>query len=150
MTSDEKIDFLTNAWETVCNDHKKAWELNDDAVVAAWDEYCNEKSYFDDLMYDFDECTFDELFSSQSPIDIAKNVFFGNIQSWEDSYLYFDGYGNICSCLGALSADSPIMSDLHRFMKWLATKYIENENDLYWNIGLPDYDIEPGDDEQEV
>lgn len=147
MTSEQKIDFLTNAWEVVCNNHKKAWELDSDAIVAAWNEYCNEKYYYDDLIYNFDKCTFNDLFSSQSPIDIAKNVFFGNIQSWTDAYLYFNGYGNICSCLNALSADSPIMSDLHRFLEWLATEYIENENYLYWDIGLPDYDIDPGADE---
>lgn len=48
-----------------------------------------------------------------------------------------------------MSYDSPIMSDLHWFMEWLATEYIENNNDLYLSIGLPDYDVVPY-DEQEV
>lgn len=148
MTNDQKIDFLTNSWEAFCNDYHNMYELDSNAVVAAWNEYCNDNRYYDDLMYEFDEYNFNELFSNQSPFDVARNIFFGNIHSWIDDYLYFNGNGNICSCL-AMSDDSPIMSDLHRFMEWLATEYIENNNDLYLSIGLPDYDIVP-DDEQDV
>ena len=145
MTNEQKIDFLANSWATFCDD---CHSIHESAIVAAWNEYCNANNDYDNLMYDFDEYNFNELFSNQSPFDVARDIYLGNIREWSDTYLYFNGYGNICSCL-AMSDDSPIMSDLHRFMEWLATEYIENNNDLYLNIGLPDYDIVP-DDEQEV
>lgn len=148
MTNDQKIDFLTNNWVSIVQTDTTQKELDSNAIVQAWNKYCNENRYYDDLMYDFDENNFNELFSSQSPFDVARDIFFGNIHSWIDDYLYFNGNGNICSCL-AMSDDSPIMADLHRFIEWLATEYIENGNYLYLSIGLPDYDIVP-DDEQEV
>lgn len=46
-------------------------------------------------VYEFDDEFFEEMFSS--PAEAVRATFFGNIQSWVDDYVYFDGYGNLQS-----------------------------------------------------
>jgi hypothetical protein len=41
----------------------------------------------------FDEEFFDVYFSEK--MEIARAVFFGNIESWSDDYIRFNGYGNL-------------------------------------------------------
>lgn len=45
-------------------------------------------------VYDFDEEFFNTFYYNE-PERAASAVFFGNIQSWNDDYVRFDGYGNL-------------------------------------------------------
>ena len=43
-------------------------------------------------IYEFTEVFFEE--SGMSAYDVARAVYFGNIKSWNDEYIGFNGYGN--------------------------------------------------------
>ena len=43
-------------------------------------------------VYDFDDEFFDMMFASKQ--DVARAVFFGDIQNWLDPYIFINGYGN--------------------------------------------------------
>lgn len=43
-------------------------------------------------VYPFDDDFFDMMFSSR--LEVARAVFFGNIQNWQDPYIYLNVYGN--------------------------------------------------------
>ena len=60
--------------------------------IAIFNRYCDEVQNENNI-YDFDEEFFENFFSN--PTDAARAVFFGNIQSWSDDYIKFDGYGNL-------------------------------------------------------
>lgn len=68
-------------------------DTDDNTLVQAWNEYQREISGNNEL-YDFDDSFFETYFSNQ-PIEAARAVHFGNIQSWNDDYIYFNGYGNL-------------------------------------------------------
>jgi hypothetical protein len=48
---------------------------------------------FDNYIHEFTEDFFNTYFTS--PLEAARKVFFGNIQNWCDSYIRFNGYGNL-------------------------------------------------------
>ena len=43
-------------------------------------------------VFDFDDEFFDMMFASKQ--DVARAVFFGDIQNWLDPYIFINGYGN--------------------------------------------------------
>lgn len=69
-------------------------ELSDADQIALANLYFFECD-FDNYIHDFEEDFLNEYFSS--PADAASAVFFGNIQSWNDPYIRFNGCGNLVS-----------------------------------------------------
>ena len=61
--------------------------------IGVYNEYCSESNNGDDAIYEFTEDFFREFFSD--PYDAARAVFFGHIESWNDEYIRFNGYGNL-------------------------------------------------------
>lgn len=56
------------------------WEIEDKEAAA-----CEE-------VWDFDDDFFDTFFENR--LEVARAVFFGNIQNWQDPYIYLNVYGN--------------------------------------------------------
>jgi hypothetical protein len=61
-------------------------------------ELVNECSSWDGSLedmrvYEFDEEFFDNY--TESKMEAARAVFFGDIQNWNDEYIRFNGYGNL-------------------------------------------------------
>ena len=52
--------------------------------------------------YSFDDEFFNMMF--ESPMEAAQAVYFGNIQSWADSWIRFNGYGN-CESTDSIDYD---------------------------------------------
>ena len=87
-----------------------------------WNEYT---SYAGDRAQVFDSIEELAETSASSPLELARMVFFGNLQNWGDN-VYLNGYGNIESCWSVES--SPIIvseladwleeSDHEFFQKW--------------------------------
>ena len=69
-------------------------ELEDSTKISIRNAYCLEHNA-DEEIFPFDEGFFELCFSASEPIEIARAVFFGNIQSWNDEYIKFNGYGNL-------------------------------------------------------
>lgn len=88
---------------------EKFGELSFSERLAIYNDYCLEYSSGDDMIYDFDNDFFDMAFSS--PMDAARAVFFGKIESWNDEYIRFNGYGNLES-LSEYEAENEINYDL--------------------------------------
>lgn len=86
----------------------------------------------DNYIHDFEEEFLNEYFSS--PADAASAVFFGNIQSWNDPYIRFNGYGNLVSMSEREAAERAQMV----------------VNEIYENIDFSDYiDMSEYDDQNE-
>ena len=74
---------------------KELWdELDDSTKISIRNEYCVDCNS-DEEIFPFDESFFEDFFSGAKAIDVARAVFFGNIQSWNDEYIKFNGYGNL-------------------------------------------------------
>ena len=75
---------------------KEYWDdLSDDQKISIRNEYCREVAHNEDDVYSFDEEFFELFFSESSAIEVARAVYFGNIQSWSDDYIKFNGCGNL-------------------------------------------------------
>ena len=61
--------------------------------LSIFDTYCLEHGDPDDQIHSFDEEFFETYFSN--PMDAARATFFGEIDSWSDEYIRFNGYGNL-------------------------------------------------------
>ena len=90
----------------------------DDTAVA---NVYNEHASADDFIYRSIEDIADEVFATDDPTKIARMVFFGNVQSWNDRFFCLNGYGNIDGFRSLTDARCPVDFDL------LATQIIENE-----------------------
>ncbi len=80
-------------------------ELTDESKISCFNEYAAEYNA-DEQIFTFDEEFFNTFFSS--PIDAVRACFFGNIESWNDEYIKFNGYGNLeslCTYKAAELAD---------------------------------------------
>ena len=74
---------------------KKYWdELDDSTKISIRNKHCCEHNC-DEEIFSFDEEFFDMFFSASTAIEVARAVYFGNIQSWNDEYIKFNGYGNL-------------------------------------------------------
>lgn len=69
-------------------------ELDDNTKISIRNAYCSNHNV-DEEIFSFDEEFFEMFFSEAKAIDVARAVFFGNIQSWNDEYIKFNGYGNL-------------------------------------------------------
>lgn len=67
--------------------------LSDRELFSHWNDYCAEISNSDAQVFDFDDGFFDDYFSN--PGEAARATFFGNVQSWADKWVIFNGYGNL-------------------------------------------------------
>lgn len=67
-------------------------DTDDNTLVQAWNDYQRESS-LDRELNTFDEEFFSIYFTD--PMEAARATFFGKIQSWNDDYIYFNGYGNL-------------------------------------------------------
>ena len=89
-----------------------------DAIAVA--DVHNEHASADDFIYRSIEDIAD-VFATDDPTKIARMVFFGDVQSWNDRFFCLNGYGNICSFGSLTDARCPVDFDL------LAAQIIENE-----------------------
>lgn len=79
-TTDQIIEILEN--------------LCDSELVNVWNYYTTEVvNNSDATVYVFDDEFFEIYFSN--PAEAARAVFFGDVKSWADSYVIFNGYGNL-------------------------------------------------------
>ena len=65
-------------------------------LVTINNAFCQNAQYQDNEYYDFDD-EFFQMFFENRVIDAVRATFFGNIRNWADDFIYFDGYGNLCS-----------------------------------------------------
>ena len=103
-------------------------ELSRSEKVAIFNEYCMEYGNSDDMLNSFDEEFFDMAFSN--PMDAARATFFGNIKSWSDEYIRFNGYGNLES-VSEYDVDEEIDGYLEEIFEHPDTwdDYIEDKED---------------------
>ena len=80
----------------------------------------NEHAPADDYVYTSIEEIAD-VFATDDPTVIARMVYFGNVQSWNDRYFCLNGYGNIDSFNNVTDALCPVD------FKLLAEQIIEHE-----------------------
>ena len=80
----------------------------------------NEHAHSDDYVYSSIE-EIAELLYTEDPTKIARMVYYGNVQSWNDCYFCLNGYANIDSFSTLTDKASPID------FKLLAGAIIENE-----------------------
>lgn len=74
---------------------KEYWdELDDGTKISIRNEYCREHNS-DEEIFSFDEEFFETFFSGSNAMEVARAVYFGNIQNWNDEYIKFNGYGNL-------------------------------------------------------
>jgi hypothetical protein len=108
---------------------EKFGELSTSEKVSIFNEYCIEHGDPDNALHSFDEDFFATAFSN--PMDAARATFFGDIQSWSDEYIRFNGYGNLES-VSEYNVDSEIEG------------YLEDifENEDTWGDYIDDDDEE--------
>lgn len=105
--------------------------LSDEMKIEIYRNYLSEVG--EEGIYPFDEEFFDMCFSC-SPMDAARAVYFGNIDSWSDSYIRFNAYGNLESL-----SEYEVLGEIDDHME-----------DIYKNSFLwCDYIEEDGDEEEE-
>lgn len=64
-------------------------------LVSYFNDYCYDNSDYDSQIHEFNEEFFNEYFSS--PLEASRATYFGEISSWDDEYITFNGYGNLKS-----------------------------------------------------
>lgn len=82
--------------------------------------------------------TLDELIevSGMEGIDIARAVYFGDIQSWNDDIFFIDSYGNFSSCCekthenNILSQEEEIISDFLNIFKDILEDFRDSLEEL--------------------
>lgn len=72
---------------------EKFKELSIGEKLSIFNTYCIEHGDPDNEIYSFDEEFFETYFSN--PMEAARATFFGKIESWNDEYIKFNGYGNL-------------------------------------------------------
>jgi hypothetical protein len=115
----------------------EAWnDLERNDKIALSNEYASEYDP-DNQIFDFDEGFFETFFSGNT-IEAVRAAHFGNIESWSDEYIRFNGYGNLVS-----------MND-YQAAEWADeyTQEIYEHEDLWGSyIDEDDYEEEELDDE---
>ena len=67
-------------------------DLAREQKISCFIDYAREYNT-DEEIFSFDEEFFNVFFSS--PIDAVRATYFGKIESWNDEYIKFNGYGNL-------------------------------------------------------
>lgn len=99
-------------------------EATDNDIINWWNEFCSWNCYEDQIYTDLEELA-DLL--NDTPIEFARKIFFGNVQSWGDNYFILNGYANIESFNHFDDENSPI--DFRMLAQWLIDdqpNYIED------------------------
>ena len=68
--------------------------MSDSDLVDVHNAYCETMGYYEDTIYENDDCFLDEHFSC--PSDLAKAICYGEY-NYNDDYVTFDGYENLVS-----------------------------------------------------
>ena len=82
----------------------------------------------DNEIYSFDEEFFETYFSN--PMEAARATFFGEIESWSDEYIKFNGYGNLESM-----TEYEVLEDIENYLEEIFDNpdtwedYIEDEEE---------------------
>ena len=92
-------------------------KADDDDVIVMHNEHASDDDYVYTSIAEIDEL----INTDDDPTKIARMVFFGDVQSWNDRFFCLDGYGNIDSFRSLTDARCPVDFDL------LAKQIIENE-----------------------
>ena len=66
--------------------------LSNNELFNLWNDYA-EENYTDEVISYFDEEFFETFFSG--PYEAARATFFGGIRNWGDTYIMFNGHGNL-------------------------------------------------------
>ncbi len=67
-------------------------DLSDNDLRDIWNDYQSD-NHMEGTIYDFDDDFFENFFSN--PAEAARAVYFGEIESWNASYVCFNGAGNL-------------------------------------------------------
>lgn len=67
-------------------------DLSDNDLFNYWNDYQDEISG-EQHVYEFEENFFTEYFSN--PYEAARATYFGKIESWNNKYIMFNGFGNL-------------------------------------------------------
>lgn len=82
-----------------------------DELKQLWNEFANNTGEGAYIFDDIEE--FSDIYETDA-VELARKVFFGNVQNWGDN-VYLDGYENFCSCWSVKS----IPIDLEVLAEWL-------------------------------
>lgn len=91
-------------------------DLDKYELVELYNEYLEDVHYYDDHIYIFDEDFFTTYFNN-NPYEAVRSAHFGNIESWNDDFIRFNGYGNLES-LSSYQLQEEIIKDTN-FLNWL-------------------------------
>lgn len=81
--SNSLIAFLNDQLDDIDSIDELYYQLQDNENIGDLNDW-----------YEFDDDFFNTIFKDD-PEKAAKAVYFGNIQSWNDPYIRFNGYGNL-------------------------------------------------------
>ncbi len=103
-------------------------ELTDESKISCFNEYASEYDP-DNQIFSFDEEFFNSFFSS--PIEAVRACYFGNIESWSDEYIKFNGCGDLesLSTYKAVELADDYTNEIYQY-KDIWTEYIEDEETI--------------------
>ena len=99
--------------------------LDDGEKVDIWNEYTDAANSPDDRVYSMDE--FDEIFSDKKPWEIARACFYSRRFNPSDSWLWFNGYGNVESADYISDHDDRSPIDLDEVAEYI----VSNDDELF-------------------
>ena len=103
-------------------------ELSTSEKLSIFNNYCIEHGDADNEIHSFDEEFFETYFSN--PMEAARATFFGEIESWSDEYIKFNGYGNLESM-----TEYEVLEDIENYLEEIFDNpdtwedYIEDEEE---------------------
>ena len=103
-------------------------KLDSDEKINIYNDFCLEHGDPDKRFEVFDDEFFKIFFTN--PYEAARATFFGEIQSWLDEYIRFNGYGNLESFTdyGAEKEAEEYVDDIYEYPDvW--SDHIENVDD---------------------
>ena len=111
------------------------YEMDEDEILYMWNDYAYDCRP-DDVIYENTEDVLDEIF--RTPSEAIRAIYFGNY-TFNDPYMYFNGYGNLESIYSVLNDENSILC-MDELVDW----FIEDET--YKNY---DFDVDDDDDDDE-
>lgn len=87
--------------------------------------YCEANNCFDDLLYELEDNTINEIMEGKEPIEIIRMTAYGDF-NYSHDYFRFDGYGNLES-LSYLTSEN-----LPDFIERIVDTIIENPECFEW------------------
>ena len=74
-------------------------------------EICSYSGGYEDISYVYDNLEDLIEVSGKTGEEIARAIFVGDIQSWNDDYFYIDAYGNFSSCCEKTHEDNILLQE---------------------------------------